>query len=186
MAEKLRRISVAVDERTNDLLKTLARRKNKTVSEIIRSAIGMYSEIENGAGISPEKTVEYLELLSSKDHVIVDIELWTAILDELTQKGSEEFWELVEKIGYEHGIQYKAMGMTRIDDILSHLEKENWFKVNTNNGSYTLVLFTRSEQRILKVFLQSMFKAIGLPVEIIEGFRKLIIVKKNCSTDALC
>jgi len=180
MAEKLQRISVAIDNKTSDVLKTLAKKKNKTVSEIIRSAISIYSEIENSKGIPPEKTKIYADLLSGREHVIVDIELWTAILDELNEKGSESFWKLVEKIGYEHGIQYRIRGLTNLKDILNYMETENWFRVKSNgSGSYTLILSTRNEQKMLKRFLESLFKAQGIKADIVEGFRKLIIINKE-------
>ena len=176
MAQKLRRISVAVDEKINNMLRNLANKKNKTVSEIIRKAISIYSEIENGNKVLPEKTVKYAELLSSKEHVIVDIELWIAMLDELAEKASDNFWKLIEEIGFEHGVQYKARGITEVEEVLKLMESSNWFRINESGKIYTLILFSRNEQKILKIFLENMFRALDIPVKIIEGFRKLILI----------
>ena len=176
MAEKLKRISVAVDAETDDKLREIAKKENKTVSEIIRKAITVYSEFDLEKNIPPEKTKIYAELLYGREHVIVDIELWVAMLDELNKSASDEFWQMVEKIGYEHGIQYRMKGITNILKVFGHMENENLFRIKTTGNVYTLILSTRSEQKILKSFFKGMLKALDVKAEIVEGLRKLIIV----------
>ncbi|AEA46178.1 ribbon-helix-helix protein, CopG family [Archaeoglobus veneficus] len=178
MAEKLKRISVAVDSDTDRILRILAKKENKTISEIIRNAISVYSEFDKDKekGVSPGKTKIYAELLAGREHVIVDIELWVAMLDELNETASEKFWEIVEKIGYEHGIQYRMKGLYSLQDVLTHMENENWFRVKADEGIYTLILSARSEQRILRTFFKGLLRALNIDAEMVEGLRKLIIV----------
>ncbi len=174
MAEKLRRISVAVDTETDSKLREIARKENKTVSEIIRKAITVYSELEKST--SPEKTRIYTELLSGREHVLVDIELWIAMLDELNKTASDNFWQMVEKIGYEHGIQFRMRGITNPFEIFSYMENGNLFKVKSAGNVYTFILSTRSEQKMLKSFFKGMLKALDIKAEIVEGLKKLIII----------
>ncbi|RLI79331.1 hypothetical protein DRP07_10255 [Archaeoglobales archaeon] len=89
------------------------------------------------------------------------------------------FFDHIRKIGYSKGVQNKKMGLEGIYETLKTLEIGNWFKVKANSDeAFTVVLSTRSEQSILKTFLESMFEAQGIPVEIISGFKKLTIAKK--------
>jgi len=180
-SKKVKRISVALDENTEKLLDDLVNKKNMTVSDIVRMAILTYSELENNGGeIDMTRLKEYANLLYAGESVIVDIELWTCILDELNERGSEKIWNCVESIGEMYGIQFKNMGFTSIRQTLKYLEATNWFRLKINGDEgYTLILRARSEGKLFRLFLESMFKAQEIPVEIIDGMRKLIILKKN-------
>ena len=179
MAKKFTRVSVALDRKTEEMLNILVRKKNTTVSEIIRRAINTYFELENATTkISPDVTKIYTDFLSDGEHCIVDIEHWTAMLDELNRKASDEFWKIMETIGYEHGIQYKNKGLRDVYDILRYMEVGNWFRVKIDGeGSYTLILSTHTSQKFLRIFLENVFKAQNIPVKIYEGFGKIRIVK---------
>ena len=174
MAEKLKRISVAVDVETDNKLREIAKKENKTVSEIIRKAITVYSELERN--VSPEKTKIYSELLAGREHVMVDIELWIAMLDELNKSASDNFWQTVEKIGYELGIQYRMRDINDVFEIFSYMENGNLFRVKTVGSVYTFILLTRSEQKLLKLLFKGMLKALDIKAEIVEGLKKLVIV----------
>jgi predicted transcriptional regulator len=175
------RTSVALDKKTWEMLQILVRKKNATASDIIRRAITTYFEIENAATkISPDATKIYTDFLADGEHVIVDIEHWAAIWEELNEKGSEKLWKEIAKSGFEHGIQYKDKGLTNVYDILRYMELGNFFKIKIDaEGCYTLVLSTHTEQKFLKLFLENIFKAQGINVEIRESFGKLRIIKKD-------
>jgi Arc/MetJ-type ribon-helix-helix transcriptional regulator len=178
--KEMTRISVALDEKIERMLDTLVKEEDKTVSEIIRAAITTYFELKTSRNkLDIGKLKRYGELLYGEEHVLVDIELWITILDEMSKRESEEFIECIKRIGYNQGIQNKNMGLNDIYDSLKYLEVKNWFKVKTNGKTCTIVLSTRSEQNILRIFLENMFKAQGIPVEIIGGLRKLTVVKKE-------
>jgi predicted DNA-binding protein len=181
MTDKLLRISVAVDEETRSMLESLAKRENKTISEIIRQAIITYSKIED-KNLLVEAIDKYLDVVSKSDNIIIDIELWLTILDELNRHSSEEFWELIEKIGYEHGLELKSRGVTSIEEILNLFEFRHLFEVKKNDSKdgYVLILATRNEVKLLKAYLCGLFKSLGIEdIEIVEGLRKLIILKKE-------
>ncbi|RLI80962.1 CopG family transcriptional regulator [Archaeoglobales archaeon] len=177
--QEMKRITVSLDSETSRMVEELVDKDNKTISEIIRSAISSYYKLEGNKKLKPEVIEIVSELLSEREHVIVDIGLWAAILEELNEKAKEDFWKVVEEIGWEHGIQLKSMGLKRIHDVLKYLESENWFRVKIiSKNTYILVLTAKAEDKILSVFLQGVFKAVELPVDILEGNRKLIIVDK--------
>jgi len=175
------RTSVALDKKSWEILQILTKKKNTSASDIIRRALITYFEIENASNrITPDATKIYTDFLADGEHVIVDIEHWAAIWDELNTKGGEKLWKEIEKSGFEHGLQYKNKGLTTVYDILRYMEVGNFFKIKIDaEGCYTLVLSTHTEQRFLKLFLENLFKAQKLDVEIRESFGKLRIIKKT-------
>ena len=180
MVSKSVRTSIALDKKTWEILQILIRKKNTTASDIIRRALTMYFEVENATNkISPDATKIYTDFLADGEHVIVDIEHWAAIWEELNEKASEKFWKEIERSGFEHGIQYKNKGLTDVYDILRYMEVGNFFKIKIDaEGCYTLVLSTHTEQKFLKIFLENIFKAQGIKAEIRESFGKLRIIRK--------
>ncbi len=184
MANKLRRISVAVDDDTINMLTNLASKENKTISEIIRESILMYSELERvDEKIDLNKIKTYENLLGCRDHVILDLEVWIAILDELNEKASDDFWNTIANVGYTHGLHFKIGGTDSPQDILKSLELENLFEVKVEDGCFTLILASRNEQKFAKIFLENLFRGIGLEVDILEGLRKLTIVQRKRTRD---
>ena len=133
-------------------------RDSTTASEIIRRAITTYFELENARmKITPDVTKIYTDFLSDGEHMIVDIEHWTAIWEELNEKASDRFWEIIKKSGYEHGMQYRDKGLTDVYDILRYMEVGNYFRIKIDGeGRYTLILSTHTEQRFLKTFLENL------------------------------
>lgn len=174
--KKSKSVSFAIDDRISDALNTLISMKNQTKSEILREAILKYLEHESD-GIS-EETKKYADLLSAGEHVVVDIELWSILLDELNEKASDDFWKLIGNIGYRHGIQHKIKGQVKLQDVLRHIEAWNWFRVKIGEKAITLVLTTHNEQRILKIFLENLFKALDISIEVVDSLRRLVIVEK--------
>jgi len=178
-SNEIHRISVALDNKSYELLQKLANQKRATISDIIRTSLESYSEISKNDYIDIDNLIEYSQLIYGGESVIVDIELWACLLDVLNENVSDEFWKQIEKIGYEYGIHYKNKGLKDVGEALKCLEIGNWFRLKPNGGNYVLVLRTRNVEKILKVFLENLFEAFGTPVDIVEGLRKLTIINKN-------
>ncbi|AGK60421.1 hypothetical protein Asulf_00394 [Archaeoglobus sulfaticallidus PM70-1] len=179
MSLKTRRLSIAVDNYTYKVLEDIVKKEQKSMSEVVRNSIRILSKLSrNGNLESLENALVYSELLSCREHVIVDIEIWSAILEIIDEKKKEEFFEIVRKVGFEHGIQYRERGLRTVEEILKYMEYENWFRLKVNSDkTYTLVLSAKSEQKILEVFLRGVFDAMKLNTEIKDYYRKLIIVE---------
>ncbi len=179
MPNKLYRVSVAVDEKTRSILESIAKEENKTLSEVIRQAILMYSKIKDLVAL--DEVENLVDIISKSNNIIIDIELWLTFLDELNKCSSERFWEIIERIGYEHGLELKSRGIKSIEEVLKVLSIRHFFEVNKNNGNYTLILTTRSEVKFLKTYLLGLFKSLGIEknFELLEGLRKIIIITKT-------
>jgi|Deesub1362B_J571_1020462.scaffolds.fasta_scaffold00154_15 hypothetical protein len=179
MSIKTRRLSIAVDDKTYKILEKVVRRENKSISEVVRNSISMFSlVVENGGLDALRSAIVYSELLNCREHVIVDIEIWSAILEIIDERKKDSFFELVRNVGYEHGIQYREKGLRSVEEILKYMEYENWFRLKVNSDrTYTLVLSAKSEQKILEAFLRGVFEALKINADIKEYYRKLIVVE---------
>ncbi len=180
MSNKLYRVSVAVDEKTRKILEDIAKKENKTLSEVMRQAILVYSKVKDLTVLN--EIENFAEILSKSNNIIIDIELWLTFLDELNRCGSDRFWETVERIGYEHGLELKSRGIRDIEEVLKVLSFRNFFEFDKKNDNYTLILTTRSEVRFLKVYLIGLFKSLGIErnFDLVEGLRKIIILTNKC------
>ncbi|MHA1685845.1 MAG: ribbon-helix-helix protein, CopG family [Candidatus Heimdallarchaeaceae archaeon] len=177
--KEMKRITVSLDEETAKMLEELVSLDKRSVSEIVRFAVSDYYKTRSSKSINPEFIDVIIDLLSEREHVIVDVSLWTAILEELNEVAKEDFWKFVGKVGKEYAIQLKVKGLRRVYDILKYMESSNWYRVKpSSTNTYILVLTVKAEVKILSIFLQNLFEALEIPVEIIEGVRKLIIIEK--------
>ncbi|MEM1578627.1 MAG: ribbon-helix-helix protein, CopG family [Archaeoglobaceae archaeon] len=172
---KIRRLTVSLDDDTIAKLEELARKDDRSLSEIVRSAVSSYYELNLREAITADFE-RFLNLIATREHVVVDVGLWISVMDEINASARETFWEIVEKVGSEYGLQFKEMGLKDVHSILKFLEVTNWFKVKAiSESAYTLVLNARSEVKFVKKFLEGIFKIMGLNMEINEGLRKLIL-----------
>ncbi|WP_290597904.1 ribbon-helix-helix protein, CopG family [Archaeoglobus sp. JdFR-39] len=177
MAAKFKRLSVAVDESIVEILDKLTAVENKTVSDIIRESILAYAELASG-GARLSELKHYEELLERRDHVFVDLEVWIAILDFINSKADDEFWKLIENIGYEMGVEFKLRNL-KIGDLLRHFQFKNILTFTEEDGIYILTLVSRSATNMILRMLKGAFMAMKVDAEIIPGVRKIVIVDKK-------
>ena len=126
--KELRRVTISLDDETARIIDKLTEEESRNVSEIIRSAIQSYYRIKN-KGLKLEILETISELLSEREHVIVDIGLWTAILEEINKNAENNFWKIVEEIAKEYGILFKKKNLKKVYDILKYMESNNWYRV---------------------------------------------------------
>ncbi|WP_457591897.1 ribbon-helix-helix protein, CopG family [Geoglobus sp.] len=174
------RTSISLDSRTSQILEELIRRTDKSASEIIRDALNSYYEFEFSQNVSKREIMTYIDFLSEGEHVIVDLEHWCAMWEVLNEKADDTFWEMVAKSGQEHGIQYYSKGLRDVKSILEYMEPGNFFRMKEDgNESYTLILSCPSEMKFLRIFLENIFRAQNIEVEIRESIGKLRIVVRK-------
>lgn len=173
------RTSISLDPRTQEKIKQIVSRTGKSVSEVVREAVNLYYTLEYSSNLPETSLKTYIDFLSEGEHVIVDLEHWCAIWNELNDKAGDDFWEMIAKSGYEHGIQYYNKGLRDVKSILDYMEPGNFFRYKEDSdGSFTLILSCPSEIRFLKVFLENILKAQNIDAEIRESIGKLRIVLK--------
>lgn len=181
MAKLFKRLSVAVDEQIIKILDQLAVAKNRTVSDVIREAILTYAEISEGE-VEIREFKQYEEIFERRDNVIVDLEIWIALLDFVNAKGDEEFWKLIENIGYELGLEIKLRGLS-LENLLEQMEMKNLLSFSKEGEVYILTLVSRSATNMVARLLRGALRAMEVDAEIIPGVRKMVIVDKKALKD---
>lgn len=176
----MKRVTVTLDDEAINKLEELANRDSRSWSEVVRSALSSYYNLSFSDFSDIEHLDEFLDLVASREHVIIDSGLWTAMLDVINDAADETFWEIVKKVGIEYGMQCRERGISNTKEILKRLEVENWFKVKTiSENTFTIVLNMRSVSKLALKFLEGLFEALGLDTEVHEGLRKIIIKIKE-------
>jgi hypothetical protein len=171
------RITVAFDQSTANLLENLTKETELSQSEIMRRALRFYSE--NKAiwdAAQRKKTFTYLDLLSSGEHVILDVDHWLLFLN-LAEScpESEKFWSSHREVARSHAEQLKTEVPTA-EELLTRLEACNFFRMTKNSeNSFTLILGSELPKKFVKIFIEEYFSAIGVKAEIKEHLAKLIV-----------
>jgi hypothetical protein len=168
---------VAFDAATAILLEKMSREAGVSQSEIMRRAIRYYKE--NQALIDPDtkkKIQLYLEMLSTTEHVILDLDHWLLFLSLAEScENNDEFWSGHRQIAKSHSEQLKTR-VHSVEELLRRLETCNFFRLAKNSEKdYTLILGSDLPKKFLKTFLEEYFSALNIKVEIKEHLAKLTV-----------
>jgi len=175
--DMIKRISVLLDSKSFEALNKLMNEKHLKISDVVRLSIMNYYNQEMG-GKNVEGLSKYAQYLSDGSHLILDIELFASLLSSIDTK-SESFWKNVEMEGHKHGVYYRSIGLTDIEEILRQKEVKNWFKIRKESDECFLLILPSSEvQKFMKHFLIGLSTALDASLEIKEiGTRNLLVRK---------
>jgi hypothetical protein len=174
------RITIDLDDEINDLIEKLKKGKKISQSELIRNVIRFYHENENLVDISVRKKIYfYMDMLSSGEHVILDVDHWLLFLNAIESSPEKEyFWEKHREVAGSHAEQLRQK-VHSVEDLLERLEACNFFKITRNSEKdFTLVLSSETTKKFIKIFLEEFFSTMGLKAEIRENLAKLRVVVK--------
>ncbi len=168
------RITVALDDESYEIFDSLKKELKSSQSEIIRRALKFYYGYRYLEKYDCEKIKTYIEMLSEGEHVILDIDHWIAFLRLIeSHPEKDKFWELHREVARSHAEQFKGKS---IEYILKRLETCNFFRINkTNVGEFTLILGSDATKDFIKIFLEELFKNVGIQATIKEDIAKLRI-----------
>ena len=176
MKEKMRRLSVSLDEESLAIVNEFLSKANVSKAELIREALNCLRNMKKATKEIPLENIwVYINCLAKMEHVIVDIAYLKAIFSEIGE-GSEEFWNEVYKIGEEHMKEYYSRGMRDVKQILEYVENANYYTLNIDSeNSYTLILTVSEASKFVKTFLEGCFNNYPRKVEISEEHKKIRI-----------
>lgn len=168
---KTKKISAALDEVTLNSVEQIGVQDGLSYSEVIRRAINFYNE---NRSFSKQKCVAYLNLLSSGEHVIIDIDHWYHFLDFVQSSPNQDiFWTKHKEIARFYGEQVKNEVST-VEELLSRLETCNFFKViKVSETDFTLVLGSELPKKFIMNFLEEVFSATEMKVTLKGNLSKI-------------
>jgi len=168
------RLTISLDDDSEAIIDTISKKYNLNKTGVIRKALQILDQQEKLKKTSSTDTIQaYCEFLENKDHIILDVDHWDTFFREIDE-GSEEFWNEVYEIGVEHQKEYHNKGMRTVKDILSFVEKTNWYILNEDSEkSFTLILNLSNSGKFVEYFFKGFFKNHPQQVKIEKGARKI-------------
>ncbi len=159
------RVTIALDEETYEIFNRLRDELNVSQSELIRRVLRFYSVYGELERYESRKVMIYVEMLSEGEHVILDIDHWIAFLRFIeTHPEKEKFWEIHRDIARAHAEEFRGKDAKYI---LERLEACNFFRVNRiGKNEWTLILGNEITRDFIKIFLEEVFRGMGIDAEI--------------------
>jgi hypothetical protein len=175
------RITVAFDSSTANLLEKISKEAELSQSEIMRRALRFYNENRalEDAGVR-KKAYAYMDLLSSGEHVILDVDHWLLFLDMIeSSPDKEKFWTKHRDIARSHKEQLESKVHTA-EQVLVRLENCNFFRITKNSEKdFTLVLGSELPKKFVRVLVEEFFSVLGIKADIKENLAKLNVTIKS-------
>ena len=165
------RITVALDDESYEIFNKLKEKFRNSQSETIRRALRFYYDYQELENYDKNKIKTYVEMLAEGEHVILDIDHWVAFLKFIeSHPESEKFWEMHKEVARAHAEEFEGKS---VEYVLERLEACNFFRINAKKDEYTLVLNHEATKKFVKMFLEEVFKGMGISIEIKEDLMKL-------------
>ena len=174
------RITVAFDKTTADLLEKISTEAQVSQSEVMRRALKFYNENKVFEDPAIRKKIhDYLDMLLSGEHVIIDVDHWLMFLRLINSSPEQEkFWSEHREVARAHWEQLKTK-VRSTEELLARLEICNFYRLTKNSpNDYTLVLISETSKEFIRIFLEEYFAAMGVKVEIKENLTKLRVTVK--------
>lgn len=184
--KKLKRVTIALDEKTHNLLREIKEESEFSQSEVFRKSLLFYHKykklIGDGNGEAQNRISTYLEMLSNGEHIILDVDhyLWfLKFIEKSPQR--EEFWEYHKKISKAHAEEFSHnVNINTVSEVVSRLEACNFFKIiQESPNRFTLLLGSDIPKNFIKIFLEEVLNGMGFKAKIKEDFAKLRIWLTN-------
>lgn len=169
--KKTKKISAALDATTLNFVEQIGAQDDVPYSEVIRRAITFYNENRR---FPIQKHIAYLDMLSSGDHIIIDIDHWYLFLDFIQSSPNQDiFWTKLRDVARFQGEQLRNKVST-VDELLNKLEICNLFKViKTSEDDFTLTLGSELPRKFIVTFLEEFFSAIEMKVSLKANLSKI-------------
>jgi len=165
------RITVALDDESYEIFNKLKEKFRNSQSETIRRALRFYYDYQELENYDKNKIKTYVEMLAEGEHVILDIDHWVSFLKFMeTHPENEKFWEMHRDVAKAHAEEFEGKS---VEYVLERLEACNFFRINVKKDEYTLVLNHEATKKFVKMFLEEVFKGMGINIEIKEDLMKL-------------
>jgi len=169
------RVTIALDEETSKLFRDMKEELGISQSELMREALKFYSkhkELFNS--VDAERVYTYAQMLSSGEHVILDIDHWIMFLNFIeTHPNKDEFWAMHRSVSQAHAEEFRRKELNA-EFVLNRLEACNLFKLSkTSETDFTLILGYDVPKKFVKIELENIFSKMGINVVIKEDFSKL-------------
>lgn len=170
-------ITISFDEETAKIFRDLKKCQRLSQSELMRTALKFYDKHKTlFNSFDNEKIYTYKDMLSSGEHVILDMDHWMLFLNFIeSHPKKDNFWKIHRKVSKAHAEEFIHKNYDT-EMVLRRLEACNLFKLSkTSNTEFTLILGYNAPKKIVKMELEYIFTKMDMPIDISEDLSKLRI-----------
>lgn len=178
------RVTVSLDDDSKTALETLSAETNKGQSEVIRRALTFYAANSEAASGRPSENLEqYYQMLSSGEHILLDIDFLHAFLEHVydPNKPDPSFVEAADRVSDYHAREY-AERFDKIGEVLEWLSFCGFLGVrHEDSGVYHVVFPSESVRWFMSRFIERSTVDLPVGVEIEPGVSKAIITEHSAT-----
>ncbi|NKE35485.1 CopG family transcriptional regulator [Natronococcus sp. JC468] len=178
------RVTVSLDDDAHAALETLAGETGKGRSELVRRALSFYAANFEAANERPSDNLEqYYRMLSSGEHVLLDVDFLHAFLEHCYAGGDPDpaFVEAADRVSDYHAREYETR-FEDVGDLLEWLAFCGFLEVRDEaDGVYHVVFPSESIQWFMTRFIERSTTELPTALEIERGVSKTIIAERSDS-----
>jgi hypothetical protein len=169
------RVTISFDEETAELFKNLKKNMGISQSELMRESLKFFGKHKMLFEFFDETAIyAYSEMLSTSEHIIIDIDHWKLFLNFIeTHPDNEKFWSIHREVCHSHANHFKHH-LFNAESILKRFEICNLFNLRkTGINEFTLIFSSDLPKKFMRIKLEEVFKGVGFVVEIKDEFSRL-------------
>lgn len=176
------RVTVSLDEESRRALEELTERADGSRSEVVREAIAFYAaNFESARASDSDHLQTYYEMLSTGEHVLLDVDLLHAFLSQVErpEDRDDEFLETIDRVARYHAREY-AERFDSLADVLDWLSLCGFLTVRrADEGSYHVVFPSEPLRRFMVRFIRGSVADLPFEVEIEESVSKVLFTERR-------
>jgi predicted transcriptional regulator len=176
------RITVSLTDDAKAALADLTDQTDESRSELIRRAISFYAANYESANTSDSDHLQtYYEMLSTGEHILLDIDLLHALLSQVEEPEdrSDELTDMIDRAAKYHATEYAE----RFDSLAELLD---WFSLcgfltvrEADTGSFHVVFLSESIRWFMVRFIRGSVADLPFAIEIEESVSKVLIRERD-------
>ncbi len=176
------RVTVSLDEDTKSTLESLTDQTEQSRSKLIREAIAFYGANFDSANASDSDHLQtYYEMLSTGEHVLLDIDLLHALLSQVdgSEDRDNEFLDMVDQVAQYHAQEY-AERFNSLEDVLDWLSLCGFLTVRrAEGGSFHVVFPSESLRWFMIRFIRGSVADFPFEIMVEESVSKVLITTRD-------
>lgn len=176
------RVTVSLDDDARTALDTLMSETGQGQSAVTRRALSFYAaNFEAATGDPSENLEQYYQMLSTGEHVLLDVDFMHCFLDYVYQNGEPDpaFVEAADRVSDYHAREY-ATRFESVGELLEWLAFCGFLTVrNEEENVYHVVFPSEAIRWFMTRFIERSTTRLPVDIDIDEGVSKVIITEKQ-------
>lgn len=175
------RVTVSLNDEARGALEQVVDRTTDSRSKVIRDAIAFYAaNFESAKTTSSDDLQTYYQMLTTGEHVLLDVDLLHAFLETVYESGEpdQQFLETVDRVAEFH-VQEYAQRFDSLGEVLDWLSLCGFLSVRQSEGKTFHVVFPSEPMRwFMMRFIEGSVEGLPFELEVEESVSKVLL--KEC------